>query len=228
MTDTSLELREQLLPEQTGGHSNPVSEQVVNRDTESTQRQRVDAVASHPDPPFCFQPFAGFKIPEWPDHPLPLTQTYTTKLVSIALDSALLIFALLFLALAIGALAVSGKGIGDKSGRLIEQASRLEPTVFPIVFAALVGRALKTIGRFKSEKGIQVSVGRTINTTPPNATICSSVMLTSFPNRRSGPFCPPRQCSTLSSFSGQSVPSHYQQFSWAFSGLCLQLEAKLL
>lgn len=148
MTDTSLELREQLLSEQTNRHSDVVSEHVAKRPIQG-QYQGL---------PLNPQPFAGFKIPEWPDHPLPLTQTCTTRFFSVALDIALLLVSLLFLALAVGAMAVNGKGIGDESGRLIEQASRLGPTVFPITFAALVGRALKTIGRFKSEKGIQVSV----------------------------------------------------------------------
>jgi len=151
MTDTSRELREQLLPEQTDGQGHPVRSQVATRASGSTQGQHVDAVASHQDLALSYQPSAVFRIPEWPDHPLPLTQTWTARFVSIVLDIALLLFALLFLALAIGALAVNGKGVGDKSGRLIEQAARLGPTVFPIVFAALVGRALKTIGRFKSE-----------------------------------------------------------------------------
>lgn len=155
MSDTSLELREQLLSEQANRHSDPMSERVTDR---QTQGQYVDSVASHQDLPLKSQSFAGFQIHGWPDHPLPLTQTCTTRVVSIALDIALLLVSLLFLALAIGALAVNGKRVGDKSARLIEQASRLGPTVFPIIFAALVGRALKTIGRFKSEKGIQVSV----------------------------------------------------------------------
>ena len=102
------------------------------------------------------------KIPGWPDRPPPPTQTRIVRCLSISLDSVTLIVALLDLALAAGALAVSGREIGDKSGELIEQATRLGPNVVPIVFAALVGRALKTIGRFESEKGIEVPVSEII------------------------------------------------------------------
>lgn len=168
MIDTSLELREQSLPEHANRSSGLVRECVTTR---PTQGQYADSVASHQDLPLNSQPFTGFKIPEWPDNPLPLTQTCTTRFLSIALDIALLLVSLLFLALAIGALAVNGRSVGDESGRLIEQTSRLGPTVFPIIFAALVGRALKTIGRLKSEKGIQVSVSSATKIKPPNTTL---------------------------------------------------------
>lgn len=166
MADTSHGLREQLLSEHECQHSHHVSEQPSIRDSEPMQEQRVGSVTSQPNSQLSSLPYAGFKIPEWPDHPLPLTQTCTTRIISIVLDIALLAFALLFLALAIGAMAVHERGIGDKSGRLIEQASRLGPTVFPIIFAALVGRALKTIGRFKIEKEMQISVGQPTQATP--------------------------------------------------------------
>ncbi|KAG6359248.1 hypothetical protein INS49_012769 [Diaporthe citri] len=65
-------------------------------------------------------------------------------------------------------------GIGDKSGELVEGATRLGPTVFPIVFAALVGRALKAIGRFKSEKGIKFS---TLWAFLPTKTVFDAVLL---------------------------------------------------
>lgn len=119
----------------------------------------MDDAASSQGPPSGLHSFPGSKIPGWPDRPLPLTQTRTATIVSVALDFILLIFALLFLALAAGALAVKGREVGDNSGELIKKATKLGPTVFPIIFSALVGRALKTIGRFRSEKGIEVSVG---------------------------------------------------------------------
>lgn len=78
MTDTSLELREQLLAEQLNRHSDAVTERVAIR---PIQGQYVNPVASHQDLPLKSQPFAGFKIPEWPDHPLPLIQTCTTRFV---------------------------------------------------------------------------------------------------------------------------------------------------
>lgn len=161
MTDTSVGVREQLLHKQTDRQGYTASEQLAMSDINSTEDTLVNDVASNQDPPSSLHSFTGSKIPGWPDRPLPLTQTRTSPFVSVAIDFVLLIFSLLFLALAAGALAVRGRGIGDNtgSGELIEQASRLGPTVFPIVFAALMSRALKAIGRFKSEKGIEISVG---------------------------------------------------------------------
>lgn len=159
MTDTSLGVREQLLPERTDIQGYTISEQLTTSNNDEARGQLVDDVASNQDPPLNLQPSSGPKTPGWPEGPRPLTQTRTAVFLSLLIDSILLIVSLLFLALAAGAVAVSGRGIGDKSGELIEEAARLGPTVFPIVFAALIGRALKAIGRFESEKGIKFSVG---------------------------------------------------------------------
>lgn len=158
MADTSVGVCGQLLPEQTERRGYNASEQLTTSDAKSAEGHLVDDVVSNRGPLLSPQSFPGSKVPGWPDRPLPLTQTRMARSISIALDSFLLIFALLFLALVVGALAVSGRGIGDSSGELIEEAMRLGPTVYPIVFSALMGRALKTIGRCKSEKGIEVSV----------------------------------------------------------------------
>lgn len=158
MADTSVEVREQLLPQNTGRQGYAVNQQLPNSDINPQEGQLAEDVASNQYSSSGPQSFLGSKIPGWPDRPLPLIQTRTARFISVALDSVLLIFALLFLALSAGALAVSGRAIGDNSGELIEEAMRLGPTIFPILFSALVGRALKTIGRFRSEKGIKVSV----------------------------------------------------------------------
>lgn len=162
MTDRSIEQHELLLLEQTNMNSWTVDDQEPTSHLSSTENQRADNVASDQSPPLRLKSSA--KITGWPDRPLLLTQSRRSKYLSITIDSVLLIFALLFLALAAGALVVSGRGIGDKSGELVEEAAKLGPTVFPIVFAALTGRALKAIGRFRSEKGIEVSVGKRVNT----------------------------------------------------------------
>lgn len=54
----------------------------------------------------------------------------------------------LFLILTFQALTVSGKPIST-----IEQAARLGPTLFPIVFAAVVGRLMRTFALWKAERG---------------------------------------------------------------------------
>lgn len=136
-------------------------------DASSTNGHLVDDVALNHGSLSRPQSSSASRIPGWPDGPLPLKQKCSARFRSIALDFGLLTITILFLALAAGASAVSGRGIDDKAGGLIEQAIKLGPTVFPIIFAALVGRALKAIGRFRSEKGINVSVGEEAIIVPP-------------------------------------------------------------
>ncbi len=54
---------------------------------------------------------------------------------------------------------------GNKAGKWFPESQRVEfltlskgPTVFPILFAALVGRSLKAVGRYRAERGVRVSV----------------------------------------------------------------------
>lgn len=135
--------------------------------TNSTDGHLVGDVAVNHGSLSRSQSSSESRIPGWPDGPLPLKHKCGARFRSIAQDVVLLIIALLFLALAAGASAVSGRGIDDEAGGLIEQAIKFGPTVFPIIFAALVGRALKAIGRFRSEKGINVSVGEEAIIVPP-------------------------------------------------------------
>lgn len=161
MTATSVE---HLLLKQTNKNNYNMGERESSSHLSSTDGQQADDMVSDQDLPLRLQLSA--KVTGWPDQPLLLTKSRRATFLSIAIDSILLIFALLFLALAAGALIVSGRGIGDKSGKLVEAAAKLGPTVFPIVFAALTGRALKAIGRSRSEKGIEVSVGKEAKTLP--------------------------------------------------------------
>lgn len=43
---------------------------------------------------------------------------------------------------------------------------RKAPTIYPLLFAAIIGRALKGIGRFRAERGSQISVR---SSAPPDA-----------------------------------------------------------
>lgn len=162
MTAKSVEQHEQILLEQTDRNNYNMAGRESTSYLSSTEGQQADDMVSDQDLPLRLQSSA--KVPGWPDRPLLLTQSRRATSLSISIDSVLLIFALLFLALAAGALIVSGRRIGDKSGKLVEAAAKLGPTVFPIIFAALTGRALKAIGRFRSEKGIEVAVGKEVKT----------------------------------------------------------------
>lgn len=162
MADARHELSQRLLPEETHRLSGHTRAQRATASSNSTEHQRGHVLTPHQGvtPSSESESSSVFKIAGWPNEPLPSARTRTATFLSIVLDVLLLTFALLFLALAIGALVVDGRAAGDRSGNLIERAEKLGPTVFPIIFAALVGRALKAIGRFRSEKGIKMSVGQ--------------------------------------------------------------------
>lgn len=57
-----------------------------------------------------------------------------------------------FLTLAFQALTVSGKAV-TSHGEKVEQASKLGPTVFPIIFAAVMGRLMRTWALWRAERG---------------------------------------------------------------------------
>jgi hypothetical protein len=55
------------------------------------------------------------------------------------------------------ALAVDGLPLSPE-GDIVIQAARLGPTVFPIVFAAVVGRLMKSLALWKAERGSELGV----------------------------------------------------------------------
>jgi ABC-type molybdate transport system permease subunit len=62
-------------------------------------------------------------------------------------------------AAALAATAVSlNKKPTSRSGWTVQQAISLSPTIFPIIFAAIIGRFLKALGLFGAERGIKLRV----------------------------------------------------------------------
>jgi hypothetical protein len=59
--------------------------------------------------------------------------------------------------LIISALALNNKPISD-GGKSLLRAMQLGPTVYPLVFACIAGRTLKTIALWKVERGTTVGV----------------------------------------------------------------------
>jgi hypothetical protein len=89
-----------------------------------------------------------------PDRPKCL---HEPSLVSIAGDLFLTMTPLIFLFLFIAAVYLNNKAVQDsKFGSLVESLSRLSPNIFPIIFAAIVGRSMKMIARFSAEKGAKL------------------------------------------------------------------------
>ncbi|KAJ2902875.1 hypothetical protein MKZ38_010686 [Zalerion maritima] len=94
----------------------------------------------------------------WPRRPQRIQLSQVTLLVSLVVDVPLTIVSLLFFVLSIAAVLLKDRPTTDSTAQFVSEATKLGPTVFPILFAALVGRALKHIARFKAERGIKISV----------------------------------------------------------------------
>ncbi|CAH0048169.1 unnamed protein product [Clonostachys solani] len=67
----------------------------------------------------------------------------------------LTIFPLLFIALTGAAISLDNKST-SKTGLITQQAIALSPTVFPIVFAAIVGRFFRSLGLHWAERGVKL------------------------------------------------------------------------
>jgi hypothetical protein len=61
--------------------------------------------------------------------------------------------------LGVAVIALNGKPTkGSDFGKKVEFAMDLGPTMFPIAFAAICGRSMKRIARFRAERGAKISV----------------------------------------------------------------------
>ncbi|KAL3460034.1 hypothetical protein BJX64DRAFT_278779 [Aspergillus heterothallicus] len=84
-----------------------------------------------------------------------------------------------FLALALVAISIRNRPTGDSLGSAMEQAMRLGPTIYPILFAALLSRSLKSIGRYCAQRSVRMSTLWALMNT--NATADPILHLTSMP-----------------------------------------------
>ncbi|KAJ2902878.1 hypothetical protein MKZ38_010689 [Zalerion maritima] len=96
--------------------------------------------------------------PSWPTQPQPLENAGLPFALSLTVDVFLSAAAVVFFVLGIAALLMSGRLTTDNAAQLTVQFTKLGPTIFPILFAALVGRALRHIGRYKAEQGVRLSL----------------------------------------------------------------------
>ncbi|KAM7194436.1 hypothetical protein V8F20_007962 [Naviculisporaceae sp. PSN 640] len=81
---------------------------------------------------------------------------------SVLVDYVLIAIAILFLGLGIGTLFLNNQPVGTPPGPVLEIASSLGPSIFPILFAAIVGRSLRSIGRYRAERNIRLSTMYTL------------------------------------------------------------------
>ncbi|KAL4903381.1 hypothetical protein BDW74DRAFT_186059 [Aspergillus multicolor] len=79
------------------------------------------------------------------------------SIVALIFEGFLCLITLCFIALAIVALSIKNRPTGDDLGSTMEQAMRLGPTIYPILFAALLSRSLKSIGRYCAQRSVRMS-----------------------------------------------------------------------
>jgi hypothetical protein len=113
-----------------------------------------------------------FQIKGWPETPMTLTEGRSWVAISIAKDALFVFVAALFIgkrissctrqlptdsttALAIIAIRLHGKPVSQYGGH-VQAATKLGPTIFPIVFAATASAAIRGISRMLIARGATV------------------------------------------------------------------------
>ncbi|KAL5357620.1 hypothetical protein BJX96DRAFT_172692 [Aspergillus floccosus] len=90
------------------------------------------------------------------DHKAERLKWSTKWTVSILLELLLSVVILCFLALAGLAVWLRDQPTGSTIGRRVEEVMKLGPTIYHVVFAALLSRSLKNIGRYRAQRGTRL------------------------------------------------------------------------
>lgn len=97
------------------------------------------------------------RIPDWQIYPLPLDNPNAETWAILVFDVVLVILPLVFLGLAIAIVRLDGAS-ESSWGYAVVQASVLGPTLWPILFAAVVGLTLQRIALYNAENGTTLGV----------------------------------------------------------------------
>ncbi|KAF2490259.1 hypothetical protein BU16DRAFT_517463 [Lophium mytilinum] len=92
--------------------------------------------------------------PEGPSKPRP-RRLSRIQFLPMSLQILLAIFPVLFIALALTAISLDKKPT-SQTGHAVQEAIALSPTIFPIVFAAIIGKFFRALGLFQAERGIKL------------------------------------------------------------------------
>lgn len=128
--------------------------------------QNADGNTITPEEPFLnqiHQPESKVMVDEKAVHirdassavPLPLRPHRRTKLFGLALELFICLLPMSFLILAILAKRLEGREISHY-GKNIKEWTTLAPTIFPLVFAAVAGQGLRSVARYKLERGCKL------------------------------------------------------------------------
>ncbi|KAF2032300.1 hypothetical protein EK21DRAFT_61301 [Setomelanomma holmii] len=98
------------------------------------------------------------RVPSWPEEARPLKKhTWVTYLYGTG-DALLVLLPVYFILLGVAAAVLHRKPTeGSNLGSKVEFAMDLGPTMFPIIFAAIIGRSMKMIARYLAERGAKLS-----------------------------------------------------------------------
>ncbi|KAF4556472.1 Hypothetical protein D9617_1g083500 [Elsinoe fawcettii] len=114
------------------------------------QEARISAREHHE-----MDPYVQWQIP-----PKPSSRWSPEKLFDLILDILMVPFPSLFIGivLAIATRTLDQESTGSDFGLMMERVSKLGPTLFPIIFAAITGRALKALARERLERGERLGI----------------------------------------------------------------------
>ncbi|KAF2270982.1 hypothetical protein CC78DRAFT_573352 [Lojkania enalia] len=98
------------------------------------------------------------RVESWPNEATPLKTYNWLSYLYLVGDIILVLLPLYFILLGVAVVILNGKPTNDNNlGRKVEVAMQLGPTIFPILFAAIIGRSLKMIARYLAERGARLS-----------------------------------------------------------------------
>ncbi|KAK6007538.1 hypothetical protein QM012_004352 [Aureobasidium pullulans] len=99
------------------------------------------------------------EIQGWPQRPRKLRNRSVPSILSSISDVLIALIPVSFVVLAAFAAKLAGQPIERNGlGRNVKRITQLRPTVFPIIFAAIAGRSLKTLTRYYAERGMRLGV----------------------------------------------------------------------
>lgn len=90
------------------------------------------------------------------------TASSTFKTITFLSHLILTLMPVAFIVLAFLALSVDGEPLSHR-GTVVYQAAKLGPTIFPIVFAAVVGRLMRTLALWRAERGTTLGLLEQLN-----------------------------------------------------------------
>ncbi|KAL4778133.1 hypothetical protein BJX76DRAFT_363018 [Aspergillus varians] len=101
----------------------------------------------------------------WPDQPQKLKSNARENKIATAINTILTCLPLLSLALAISVIVVHGREVSEHRDVVIQE-TRLGPTVFPIIFAAIVSSMMRSYALWKAQNGAALGLIEQLNGSP--------------------------------------------------------------